>query len=201
MAGLRFQTAWQLLSERLDQAHKTEISRDYTYLSKLWDEIRERTLNASTSLIHEEGDLVKRSIRDLYTSEVDEVLVEGEEAYKAAKAQMKMLVPSHVKRVPVRRQHAVIFQRYQVEQQMDTIHSRRSLKSGGYLVINQTEALVAVDVNSGRSTRERNIEETALKTNLEAADELARQLRLRDLSGLDCCRLHRHGRKQKSECC
>jgi len=165
---------------------KTEISRDYTYLSKLWDEIRERTLESQApSLIHEEGDLVKRSIRDLYTSEVDEVLVEGEEAYKAAKAQMKMLVPSHVKRVQKYDDSMPIFQRYQVEQQMDTIHSPQvTLKSGGYLVINQTEALVAVDVNSGRSTRERNIEETALKTNLEAADELARQLRLRDLSGL-----------------
>ena len=165
---------------------KTEISRDYTYLSKLWDEIREKTLESQApSLIHEEGDLVKRSIRDLYTSEVDEVLVEGEDAYKAAKAQMKMLVPSHVKRVQKYDDSMPIFQRYQVEQQMDTIHNPQvTLKSGGYLVINQTEALVAVDVNSGRSTRERNIEETALKTNLEAADELARQLRLRDLSGL-----------------
>ena len=165
---------------------KTEISRDYAYLSKLWDEIREKTLESQApSLIHEEGDLVKRSIRDLYTSEVDEVLVEGEDAYKAAKSQMKMLVPSHVKRVQKYDDSMPIFQRYQVEQQMDTIHSPQvTLKSGGYLVINQTEALVAVDVNSGRSTRERNIEETALKTNLEAADELARQLRLRDLSGL-----------------
>ncbi|MEL0196923.1 MAG: ribonuclease E/G, partial [Rhodobiaceae bacterium] len=137
------------------------------------------------SLIHEEGDLVKRSIRDLYTSEVDEVLVEGEDAYKQARGQMKMLIPSHVKRVQKYEDALPIFQRYQVVQQMDTIHSPQvTLRSGGYLVINQTEALVAIDVNSGRSTRERNIEETALKTNLEAADELARQLRLRDLSGL-----------------
>ena len=165
---------------------KTEIARDYAYLSKLWDEIRSRTLESQApSLIHEEGDLVKRSIRDLYTSEVDEVLVEGDDAYKEARAQMKMLIPSHVKRVQKYEDALPIFQRYQVEQQMDTIHSPQvTLKSGGYLVINQTEALVAIDVNSGRSTRERNIEETALKTNLEAADELARQLRLRDLSGL-----------------
>ena len=165
---------------------KTEISRDYAYLSKLWDEIRTRTLESQApSLIHEEGDLIKRSIRDLYTSEVDEVLVEGEEAYKTARNQMKMLIPSHVKKVQKYEDNLPIFQRYQAEQQMDTIHSPQvTLKSGGYLVINQTEALVAVDVNSGRSTRERNIEETALKTNLEAADELGRQLRLRDLSGL-----------------
>ena len=165
---------------------KPEISRDYAYLSKLWDEIRTKTLESQApSLIHEEGDLVKRSIRDLYTSEVDEVLVEGDEAYKEARSQMKMLIPSHLKRVQKYDDPLPIFQRYQVEQQMDTIHSPQvTLKSGGYLVINQTEALVAIDVNSGRSTRERNIEETALKTNLEAADELARQLRLRDLSGL-----------------
>ena len=165
---------------------KTEIARDYAYLSKLWDEIRTKTLESQApSLIHEEGDLVKRSIRDLYTSEVDEVLVEGDDAYKEARAQMKMLIPSHVKRVQKYEESLPIFQRYQVEQQMDTIHSPQvTLRSGGYLVINQTEALVAIDVNSGRSTRERNIEETALKTNLEAADELARQLRLRDLSGL-----------------
>ena len=165
---------------------KTEIARDYAYLSKLWDEIRSKTLESQApSLIHEEGDLVKRSIRDLYTSEVDEVLVEGEDAYKEARGQMKMLIPSHVKRVQKYEDALPIFQRYQVEQQMDTIHSPQvTLRSGGYLVINQTEALVAIDVNSGRSTRERNIEETALKTNLEAADELARQLRLRDLSGL-----------------
>ena len=165
---------------------KPEISRDYAYLSKLWDDIRTKTLESQApSLIHEEGDLVKRSIRDLYTSEVDEVLVEGEDAYKEARSQMKMLIPSHVKRVQKYDDTVPIFQRYQVEQQMDTIHNPQvTLKSGGYLVINQTEALVAIDVNSGRSTRERNIEETALKTNLEAADELARQLRLRDLSGL-----------------
>ena len=165
---------------------KTEISRDYAYLSKLWDEIRNRTLESQAPcLIHEEGDLIKRSIRDMYTSEVDEVLVEGEEAYKTARNQMKMLIPSHVKNVKKFSESQPIFQHFNVESQMDTIQSPQvTLKSGGYLVINQTEALVAVDVNSGKSTRERNIEETALKTNLEAAEELARQLRLRDMSGL-----------------
>jgi len=165
---------------------KTEIARDYAYLSKLWDEIRSRTLESQApSLIHEESDLVNRSIRDLTTSVGDYVLVYVYAAYKDVRAQMKMLIPSHVKRVQKYADTLPIFQRYQVEQQMDTIHNPQvTLKSGGYLVINQTEALVAIDVNSGRSTRERNIEETALKTNLEAADELARQLRLRDLSGL-----------------
>ncbi len=165
---------------------KAEISRDYTYLSKLWDDIRSRTLESQApSVIHEEGNLIKRSIRDLYTSEVDEILVNGEDAYKTARSQMKMLIPSHVKKVQRYEGNQPIFQRYGAENEMETIHSPQvTLKSGGYLVINQTEALVAVDVNSGRSTRERNIEETALKTNLEAADELGRQLRLRDLSGL-----------------
>ena len=165
---------------------KTEIARDYAYLSKLWDEIRNRTLESQAPcLIHEESDLIKRSIRDMYTSEVDEVLVEGEDAYKTARNQMKMLIPSHVKNVKKFAESQPIFQHFNVESQMDTIQSPQvTLKSGGYLVINQTEALVAVDVNSGKSTRERNIEETALKTNLEAAEELARQLRLRDMSGL-----------------
>ena len=165
---------------------KTEIARDYVYLSKLWDEIRNLTLESQAPcLIHEEGDLIKRSIRDMYTSEVDEVLVEGEEAYKTARNQMKMLIPSHLKNVKKFSESQPIFQHFNVESQMDTIQSPQvTLKSGGYLVINQTEALVAVDVNSGKSTRERNIEETALKTNLEAAEELARQLRLRDMSGL-----------------
>ena len=165
---------------------KAEIARDYAYLSKLWDDIRSRTLESQApSVIHEEGNLIKRSIRDLYTSEVGEILVDGEDAYKTARTHMKMLIPSHVKKVQKYEGDQPVFQRYGAENQMETIHSPQvTLKSGGYLVINQTEALVAVDVNSGRSTRERNIEETALKTNLEAADELARQLRLRDLSGL-----------------
>ncbi len=165
---------------------KVEIARDYAYLSKLWDDIRGRTLESQApTVIHEEGNLIKRSIRDLYTSEVEEILVDGEEAYKTARSHMKMLIPSHVKKVKKYDGDQPVFQRYGAENQMETIHSPQvTLKSGGYLVINQTEALVAVDVNSGRSTRERNIEETALKTNLEAAEELARQLRLRDLSGL-----------------
>ena len=165
---------------------KTEITRDFSYLSKLWDDIRGLTLESQAPcLIHEEGGLIKRSIRDLYTNEVDEVLVEGEDAYKVARNQMKMLIPSHLKKVKRYEGSNPIFQHFDVENQMDTIHSPQvTLKSGGYLVINQTEALVAIDVNSGKSTRERNIEETALKTNLEAADELGRQLRLRDLSGL-----------------
>ena len=165
---------------------KTEIKRDYAYLSKLWDEIRTNTLQSEApTLIHEEGSLVKRAIRDIYTNDVDEVLVEGEDAYKTAKAQMKMLIPSHAKRVVKFEDQTHLFQANNVEPQLDTIHqSEVTLKSGGYLVINQTEALVAIDVNSGKATRERNIEETALKTNLEAAEEVGRQLKLRDLSGL-----------------
>ena len=165
---------------------KPEIKRDFAYLTKLWDEIRSRTLESEAPcLIHEEGSLVKRAIRDIYTNDIEEVLIEGEESYKIAKAQMKMLIPSHAKRVIKYEGSGHLFQSQQVEPQLDNIyHNEVVLKSGGYLVINQTEALVAIDVNSGKATRERNIEETALKTNLEAADEVGRQLRLRDLSGL-----------------
>jgi len=166
---------------------KAEIKRDYEYLLRLWNEIRELTLKSTApALIYEEGNLIKRSIRDLYTRDIDEVMVEGEEGYKTAKAFMRTLIPSHAKRVqPYRDPQIGLFHRFQVESQIDAIHSPvAQLRSGGYLVINQTEALVAIDVNSGRSTRERNIEETALRTNLEAADEVARQLRLRDLAGL-----------------
>ena len=165
---------------------KTEIKRDYAYLSKLWNEIREKTLQSEApTLIHEEGSLVKRAIRDIYTNDVDEVLIEGEDSYKVAKSHMKMLIPSHAKRVSKYYGSEHLFQKYGVEPQLDTIHQGEvTLKSGGYLVINQTEALVAIDVNSGKATRERNIEETALKTNLEAAEEVSRQLKLRDLSGL-----------------
>ena len=187
VGGLDIQTGMAVIVRTAGAKRtKTEIARDFTYLSKLWDDIRARTLESQAPcLIHEEGDLIKRSIRDLYTSEVDEVLVEGEEAYKIARNQMKMLIPSHLKKVQKYEGTHPIFQHFNVENQMDTIHSPQvTLKSGGYLVINQTEALVAIDVNSGKSTRERNIEETALKTNLEAAEELGRQLRLRDLSGL-----------------
>jgi ribonuclease E len=166
---------------------KAEIKRDYEYLLRLWNEIRDLTLKSTApALIYEEGNLIKRSIRDLYTRDIDEVLVEGEEGYKTAKAFMRTLMPSHAKRVqPYRDPQMPLLQRFQVESQIDAIHSPvAQLRSGAYIVINQTEALVAIDVNSGRSTRERNIEETALRTNLEAADEIARQLRLRDLAGL-----------------
>ena len=166
---------------------KAEVKRDYEYLLRLWNEIRELTLRSTApALIYEEGNLIKRSIRDLYTRDIDEVLVEGEEGYRTAKAFMKMLMPSHAKRVqPYRDPQIGLLHRFQVESQIDAIHSPVvQLRSGGYIVINQTEALVAIDVNSGRSTRERNIEETALRTNLEAAEEIERQLRLRDLAGL-----------------
>src|SRR5689334_21072316 len=166
---------------------KPEIKRDFDYLIRLWNEIRDHTLQSTApALIYEEGNLIKRSIRDLYQRDIEEVLVEGEDGYRTAKAFMKMLMPSHAKRVqPYRDAQISLFHRFQVESQIDAIHSPIvQLRSGGYIVINQTEALVAIDVNSGRSTRERNIEETALRTNLEAAEEIARQLRLRDLAGL-----------------
>jgi ribonuclease E len=166
---------------------KAEIKRDYEYLMRLWSEIRDLTLKSTApALIHEEGNLIKRSIRDLYARDIDEVIVEGEEGYRTAKDFMRMLTPSHARRVqPYRDPQIGLFHRFQVESQIDAAHSPvAQLRSGGYVVINQTEALVAIDVNSGRATRERNIEETALKTNLEAADEIARQLRLRDLAGL-----------------
>jgi ribonuclease E len=166
---------------------KAEIKRDYEYLMRLWSEIRDLTLQSTApALIYEEGNLIKRSIRDLYARDIDEVIVEGEEGYKTAKTFMRMLMPSHARRVqPYRDPLVGLFHKYQVESQIDAVHSPvGQLRSGGYIVINQTEALVSVDVNSGRATRERNIEETALKTNLEASDEIARQLRLRDLAGL-----------------
>jgi len=165
---------------------KAEIKRDYEYLSRLWSEIRETTLKSTApALIHEEGNLVKRSIRDLYNKDISEVLVQGDEAYKTAKAFIKMLMPSHAKNVKQYKDSIPLYLRYQVERQIEaSLDSVVQLKSGGYLVIHPTEALVSVDVNSGRSTRERNVERTALKTNLEATDEVARQMRLRDLAGL-----------------
>ncbi|HYM02752.1 MAG TPA: Rne/Rng family ribonuclease, partial [Stellaceae bacterium] len=166
---------------------KPEIKRDFEYLLRLWDDIRDLTLKSTApALIYEEGNLIKRSIRDLYTRDLEEVIVDGEEGYRTAKAFMKMLMPSHAKRIkPYHDPSVPLFHRYQVEGQIDAIHSPIvQLRSGGYIVINPTEALVAIDVNSGRSTKERNIEETALKTNVEAAEEIARQLRLRDLAGL-----------------
>jgi ribonuclease E len=166
---------------------KAEIKRDYDYLLRLWSDIRQLTLESTApALIHEEANLVKRAIRDLYTRDIEEVIIEGEDGYKTAKTFMKMLIPSHAKRVK-RYQDPVVplFHRYRVEAQIDDIHSPTvKLKSGGYLVINPTEALVSIDVNSGRATRERHIEETALRTNMEASEEISRQLRLRDLAGL-----------------
>ena len=166
---------------------KPEIKRDYEYLLRLWDSVRNLTLQSTApALVYEEANLIKRSIRDLYSRDIDEVHVEGEDGYRLAKDFMRMLTPSHARKVQLYRDPAMpLFHKYQVEAQLDAMHSPVvQLKSGGYLVINQTEALVAIDVNSGRSTKERHIEETALKTNIEAADEAARQLRLRDLAGL-----------------
>ena len=166
---------------------KAEVKRDYEYLRRLWDEIREATMKATApALIYEEGDVVKRTLRDVYTRDIEEVLVDGDEAYKTARGLMKTMMPSHAKRVKKYADTDVpLFHRFKVESQLDAIHEQVvTLRSGGYVVFNQTEALVAIDVNSGRATRERNIEQTALKTNLEAADEVARQLRLRDLAGL-----------------
>ena len=166
---------------------KTEIKRDYSNSMKIWENVKKLTLESNAPfLIHEEGSLVKRAIRDLYHSDIDEVLVEGSEAYKACKNYMKAVMPSHAKKVQQYVDDKLhLFQRYNLDAQLqDIFNPKVTLKSGGYIIIDQTEALVAVDVNSGRSTRERNIEDTALKNNLEAAEEFARQARLRDLSGL-----------------
>jgi ribonuclease E len=165
---------------------KAEIKRDYEYLQRLWEQIRELTLKSiAPAKIYEEGDLIKRSIRDLYNRDIDEVLVEGERGYRIAKDFMKMIMPSHAKNVKNYQDGLPLFARYQVESYLAGMFNPTvQLKSGGYIVIGVTEALVAIDVNSGRATKEGSIEETALKTNLEAAEEVARQLRLRDLAGL-----------------
>jgi ribonuclease E len=165
---------------------KVEIKRDFDYLARLWDGIRETTLGASApSLIYGDSDLIKRAIRDIYNRDIDEVIVEGEEGYRAAKDFMKMLMPSHARRVQGYADAVPLFQRYGVEDQLSAMYNPMvQLKSGGYLVINPTEALVSIDINSGRSTREHGIEATAVSTNLEAAAEIARQLRLRDMAGL-----------------
>ncbi|MZR13176.1 Rne/Rng family ribonuclease [Maritimibacter sp. DP07] len=165
---------------------KTEIKRDYEYLQRMWEQIRELTLQSTApAKIYEEGDLIKRSIRDLYNKDIDEVLVEGEGGYRIAKDFMKMIMPSHAKNVKNYHDQLPLFARYQVESYLSSMFNPTvQLKSGGYIVIGVTEALVAIDVNSGRATKEGSIEETALKTNLEAAEEVARQLRLRDLAGL-----------------
>ncbi len=165
---------------------KTEIKRDFDYLARLWDEIRERTLGSTApALIYRDSDLIKRAIRDLYHREIEEVIIEGEDGYRAAKGYMKLLMPSHVRRVKLHSETTPLFQRYGVEDQLSAMYQPIvQLKSGGYLVINPTEALVSIDINSGRSTREHNIEQTAYSTNIEAAGEISRQLRLRDMAGL-----------------
>lgn len=165
---------------------KTEIKRDYDYLIKTWMKIREETLESlAPKLIHEEGDIIKRSLRDVFTPDIEEIWVEGESVFKSTRDFMKMLMPSQAKKIKQYKGIEPLFLANQVEQQLETIHNNIiQLKSGGYLVIDQTEALVAVDVNSGRATREHDIEETALRTNLETCEELARQLRLRDMAGL-----------------
>jgi ribonuclease E len=165
---------------------RAEIKRDFEYLMRLWESVRELTLTSSApALVYEEGSLIKRAIRDLYNKDIDEVMVAGDEAHREAKDFMRMLMPSHAKAVKPYKDPQPLFARFGIEQQLDAMFSNHvTLKSGGYLVINPTEALVSIDVNSGRSTREHNIEDTALRTNMEAAEEIARQLRLRDLAGL-----------------
>ncbi len=165
---------------------KPEIRRDYEYLQRLWEQIRDLTLKSvAPAAIYAEGDLIKRSIRDLYNKDIDEVLVEGEAGYRTAKDFMRMIMPSHAKNVKLHAESQPLFARYQVESYLaEMFNPTVRLKSGGYIVIGVTEALVAIDVNSGKSTKEGSIEDTALKTNLEAADEVARQCRLRDLAGL-----------------
>ena len=166
---------------------KAEIKRDLDYLLKLWDNVRELTLNSTApAVVHEEGHLTRRSIRDIYSRDIEEIIVAGEAGYKNARDIMKMMIPSHAKKViEYKDDHIPLFQRYHVENQINEIGlPEATLPSGGYLVINPTEALVSIDVNSGRATKERHIEETALNTNMEAAEEVARQLKLRDLGGL-----------------
>ncbi len=178
-AGLIIRTAGS-------QRTKSEIKRDYEYLQRLWEQIRELTLKSiAPAKIYEEGDLIKRSIRDLYSKDIDEVLVEGEAGFRTARDFMKMIMPSHAKNVKLYAEQMPLFARHQVEGYLAAMFNPVvQLPSGGYIVIGVTEALVAIDVNSGRATKEGSIEQTALKTNLEAADEVARQLRLRDLAGL-----------------
>ena len=165
---------------------KVEIKRDYNFLNKTWEKIKQNTLKSvAPALIHEENNIIKRGIRDLYTQEIEEILIQGDSAFKAAKTYMKTLMPSKIKILKEYKEKTPLLQKYNIDTKLEKIHSPiANLKSGGYIVINQTEALVAVDVNSGKATKERNIEETALQTNKEAAEELAIQLRLRDMSGL-----------------
>jgi ribonuclease E len=183
---------------------KPEIKRDFDYLARLWDGIRENTLKGSAPmLIHTDSDLIKRAIRDIYNKDIDEVFVEGADGFKAAKDFMKLLMPSHAKKVQHYADPVPLFQRYHVEDQLNAMYQPVvQLKSGGYIVINPTEALVSIDINSGRSTKEHGIEQTALSTNLEAAREIARQLRLRDMAGLvviDFIDMEHHGNARKVE--
>lgn len=183
---------------------KPEIKRDFDYLARLWDGIRENTLKGSAPmLIHTDSDLIKRAIRDIYNKDIEEVFVEGDEGYRAAKEFMKLLMPSHAKKVQHYADPVPLFQRYHVEDQLNAMYQPVvQLKSGGYIVINPTEALVSIDINSGRSTKEHGIEQTALSTNLEAAREIARQLRLRDMAGLvviDFIDMEHHGNARKVE--
>ncbi len=183
---------------------KPEIKRDFDYLARLWDGIREKTLKAAApNLIHTDSDLIKRAIRDIYNKEIEDVLVEGVDGYKAAKDFMKLLMPSHAKRVQQYADPVPLFQRHNVEDQLNAMyHPIVQLRSGGYIVINPTEALVSIDINSGRSTKEHGIEATALSTNLEAAREIARQLRLRDMAGLvviDFIDMEHHSNSRKVE--
>ena len=165
---------------------KQEVRRDFEHLLRMWESVRELTLQSTApTLVYEEGSLIKRTVRDLYSEEIDEIVVAGDHGYKEARDYMRMLMPTHARKIQHWRETQPLFARMGVEAQLDAMFSAQvTLKSGGYIVINQTEALVAIDVNSGRSTREHNIEDTALRTNLEASDEVARQLRLRDLAGL-----------------
>ena len=176
---------------------KPEIKRDFEYLIRMWETVRDMTLKSQApTLVYEEGSLIKRSLRDLYNKEIDEIQVAGEAGYKEARDFMKMLMPANVRAVKQYRDGQPLFSRMGVESQLDAMFSPTvQLRSGGYIVINQTEALVSIDVNSGRSTREHHIEDTALKTNLEAAEEVARQLRLARPRRPDRDRLHRHGRE------
>jgi len=165
---------------------KTEIKRDFGYLEKLWDNIREHTLTSNApAFIHEESDVIKKSLRDLYNSDIEDVIVSGKEAFDDAQEFMKLILPRHIKKIKNYTENTPIFSKFRIDGQLSSLYDNQAkLRSGGYIVINHTEALVSIDVNSGRSTSERNIESTALKTNVEAAEEIARQLKLRDLSGL-----------------
>jgi ribonuclease E len=186
------------------QRTKPEIRRDFDYLARLWDEIREKTLSSQAPAeIYRDSDLVKRAIRDIYNKDIDEIIVEGEDGYRAARSFMKLLMPSHAKKIQPYSDAVPLFQRYGVEDQLAAMYQPVvQLKSGGYIVINPTEALVSIDINSGRSTREHNIEQTATATNLEAAQEIARQLRLRDMAGLiviDFIDMENHSNNRKVE--